>query len=98
MIYTSGVWNAKEGHEDEFANRWEASVDQFAPDLPGVVFRLLRDVDNPSRFVSVAGPWRNVEQVDAVRSSPRFQESMAANQEILAGFELSTYQLVVEVS
>ena len=98
MIYTSGVWNAKEGHEDEFARRWEASVDRFAPDLPGVVFRLLRDVENPSRFVSVAGPWRNIEQVDGIRNSAQFQESMAASQEALEGFELSTYQLVVEVS
>ena len=98
MIYTSGVWTVKPGREDEFTRFWQESVDHVSPDLPGIVFRLLRDSENPSRFVSVAGPWRNVEQVNAMRSSQEFQDSMAAGQELLDGMEILTYKLVVEVS
>ena len=98
MVFSSGIWNTKEGQEDEFVRLWQASVDAFAPDLPGVVFRLLRDVESPSRFVSFAGPWRSVEQVNGVRNSAAFKESMAAAGEVLEGFEVSTYEVVVEVS
>ncbi len=98
MIYTSGVWSVKEGREEEFARAWQQSVDGMSLDYPGIVFRLLRDVENESRFISVAGPWRNIEQVTEVRSSQRFQDSMSALQEVLAGMEIATYEVVAEVS
>ena len=44
--------------EDEFEKEWQVSADRMSPDLPGVVFRLFRDSENGSRFVSLAGPWR----------------------------------------
>ena len=66
-VYTSGLWNVKEGHEDDFARRWQASVDHLALEYPGITFRLLRDAGNPRRFVSVGGPWRGAEQIEAAR-------------------------------
>lgn len=97
-MYTSGVWNVKEGRGDEFKRGWQASVDGISLEHPGVAFRLLRDVENPVRFVSVVGPWRNIEQVNAVRESERFRESVAAMADLLDSYELSTYELAVEVS
>ena len=98
VVYTAGVWNVKEGREDEFARRWQESVDAAALELPGIVFRLLRDVENPRRFVSNAGPWRSLEQVNAIRSSEAFQQSMASMAELLDSYEVSTFELVLEVS
>jgi len=97
-MYTSGVWNARTGKDDEFARRWQESVDGLSQDLPGVTFRLLQDAENPSRFLSVAGPWRNREQFEATRASDEFQASMASIDDVLESYEIRTYELVVQVS
>jgi quinol monooxygenase YgiN len=97
-VYTSGVWNVKAGKETEFAREWEASADRMSPDLPGVVFRLLRDTESPSRFVSLAGPWRNREQIDAMRASDQFQGMMSSMQPLLESYEPFVYEPMIEIS
>ena len=97
-MYTSGIWNVKAGREDDFARTWQASVDRMSLELPGIVFRLLRDEDVPSRFVSVVGPWRTREQFETTRSSEGFQAMVASASELLDSYEISVYDLVVEVS
>jgi heme-degrading monooxygenase HmoA len=97
-VYTSGVWVVKKGHEDEFVRRWQASVDQLALQYPGITFRLLRDVDQPQRFVSIGGAWRNPEQIAVARSLPSYQEAMKEVEAVLASGEVSTFELAAEVS
>jgi len=97
-MYTSGVWNVKPGMDDAFARGWQATVDRTSLEHPGLVFRLLRDVDRPGRFVSVVGPWRNREQFESVRVSDAFKESINAMSDLLDSFEISAYELAVEVS
>lgn len=97
-MYTSAVWNVKEGHEGEFRRRWQESVDAASLELPGIVFRLLRDAENPRRFASNAGPWRGPEQISAMRGSPEFKAGMASIAEHLDSYEISTWELVAEVS
>lgn len=97
-MYTSAVWNVKEDHEDEFKRRWQESVDAASLDLPGIVFRLLRDVESTRRFTSNAGPWRGLEQIAAMRDSSEFRASMASMSEHLDSYEISTWELVAEVS
>lgn len=97
-MYTSGVWIVKEGSEDEFARRWQASADQLALEFPEITFRLLRDTENRRRFVSVGGAWRSAEQIEAARNLPSFQEAMADIESLLEGGEISTYELVAEIS
>lgn len=98
MICTSGIWLVKEGREDDFARRWQESADSVALDFPDVKFRLLRDQGNPRRFVSLGEGWRNVEQVEAARSSPSFQDSMASIWRLLESGEISILKLAVEIS
>lgn len=97
-MYTSAVWVVKKGHEDEFARRWQEAVDQLVLRFPGITFRLLRDVDDPRRFVSVGGAWRNAEQIAAARSEPSYQEAMSALDRILESGEVSTFELAAEIS
>jgi quinol monooxygenase YgiN len=97
-VYTSGIWTVKAGREEEFARTWQESVDRLVLEFPGVTFRLLRDTENPRRFVSFGGAWRNAEQIAASRSLPAFQEAMAAVQELLDSVEITTYELVAEIS
>jgi quinol monooxygenase YgiN len=97
-VYTSGVWLVKEGKEDEFARRWQQMADGLVLDFPDVKFQLLHDRANPRRYVSLGEGWRNVEQVQAARSTPAFQDSMAAIWRVLESGEVSDLDLVAEVS
>jgi quinol monooxygenase YgiN len=88
----------KKGREDEFARRWQEGADRTSLDFDNVKFQLLRDRENRQRFVSLAEGWRNAEQIEAARSSPSFQDSMASIWRILESGEITTLDLVAEVS
>jgi quinol monooxygenase YgiN len=97
-MYTSGVWIVKQGREDDFARRWQESADRLALDFPDVKFMLLRDRENPRRFISLGEGWRTEDEIEAARSSPDFQDAMAAVWRMLDTGELTTLDLVSEVS
>ena len=97
-VYTSGVWLVKQGREDDFARRWQESANAVALDHANVKFMLLRDRENPRRFLSLGEGWRNQEQIDAARSTPSFQDSMASIWRLLESGEMSTCDLVAEIS
>jgi quinol monooxygenase YgiN len=98
VICTSGTWLVKAGREDEFARRWEESASNLSLEFPDVTFRLMRDRDDPRRFMSFGEGWRNLEQVEAARSLPSFQDSMASMWRLLESGEMTTLELAVEIS
>jgi quinol monooxygenase YgiN len=98
VICTTGIWIVKEGREDEFAHRWEESASNLSREFPDVTFRLLRDRADPRRFVSLGEGWRNIEQVDAARELPSFQDAMSSMWRMIESGDLSTLDLVVEIS
>ena len=97
-MYTSGVWTVKKGREDEFERRWQEAANGSSLEFPEVKFMLLRDREDPRRFMSIAEGWRNAEQIEAARSTPAYQDAMAAIWRVLDEGELSTLELVAEVS
>jgi quinol monooxygenase YgiN len=97
-VYTSGVFIVKEGREDEFARRWQESTDGSVLEFPDVKFMLFRDAENPRRFLSLGEGWRNAEQIEAARSTPGYQDAMAAVWRTLESGEIATLKLVAEVS
>jgi len=98
MLCTSGIWVVKAGREDDFARRWQEGADSLSLDFSDVRFRLLRDRENPQRFMSFGEGWRNAEQIEAARSAPSFQDSMASIWRLLESGEIATLDLVAEVS
>jgi quinol monooxygenase YgiN len=97
-VYASGAWVVKEGHEEEFARIWQTVADEAALEYAGVTFRLLRDAENPRRFVAFSGPWRSAEQIAAARALPSFAQLMGGVHEIVESAELSTFELAAEIS
>ena len=93
-IYTVGIWTVKAGREEEFVAAWRAMGEATLADFPAAQGRLLRDLDNPRRFVSF-GPW---ESLETWRASAPFQEGVARIRELLDAFEPGTYELSTEVS
>ena len=98
MLCTSGIWTVKAGREDDFARRWEESASNLSLEFPDVTFRLLRDHDDPRRFVSLGESWRNLEQIEASRSLPVFQDAMSAIWRMLEAGDMATLELAVEIS
>jgi quinol monooxygenase YgiN len=94
----SGVWIVKKGRESDFARRWQEAADSVSLDYPDVTFRLMRDHENPLRFISLADGWRSLEQIEAARGLPAFQDAMASIWRLLESGEISTLDLVAEIS
>lgn len=97
-MFTSGMWIAKEGQEAEFVRRWQRNADVASLTAPGVSFRLLRDADDPRRFVSVCDGWRSRDQIAEARGTPEFLETAAELQKVLERSEFSILELAAEVS
>ena len=90
--YTHSTWRVKPGLEDEFVRRWEDLAHWSA--LQGLTSRakLLRDIDEPSRF----GPWESIESVRRWRAAPGFHGRVARLQEVLDDFDPRTLEVVSE--
>jgi heme-degrading monooxygenase HmoA len=94
-IYTHSMWCVRPGLEDEFVRRWEELADWSG--LQGLAARakLLRDTDDPCRFVSF-GPWGSIDAVRHWRGAAGFHERVARLQEVLDDFDPRTLELVSE--
>jgi heme-degrading monooxygenase HmoA len=94
--YTSGLWRVKPGHADEFVAAWTAFV-EWAKEQPGSgTFRLVRDVEDPERFLSFA-PWESFEAQNAWKQTDEFAAGMRAVRRHVDSFEPSTFELVKQV-
>lgn len=96
MIYTTGIWTVRQGSDDEFVRIWRdmalGMADEFA-----VVPRLMRDVDHPGLYFTIAGPWRDAQQVSEALASARFADARTALRDHLESIAISTYELVAEI-
>jgi heme-degrading monooxygenase HmoA len=93
--YTHSTWRVKPGLEDEFVRRWEELADWSGWQGLTARAKLLRDTDDPSRFVSF-GPWGSIDAVWRWRGAPGFHERIARLQEVLDDFDPRTLELVSE--
>jgi len=94
--YTSGVWRVKPGREEDFVARWGELAEWASSEFPSAGRpTLLRDMDEPRRFVSF-GAWEDMEQIDAFRRHAEFARHVARIQEALDGFTPVTYEAVIE--
>jgi hypothetical protein len=77
QVFTLGVWRAKPGQGKSFIEAWKALGEVFAqlPDPPAGVGTLLQSVSDPNLFYSF-GPWRRLEDIQAMRGNPAAQEGI----------------------
>src|SRR5439155_19112737 len=82
--YTSGTWVVKRGEEEGFIQAWTAFV-TWASSMPGSgTFRLVRDLDHPSNYMSFA-PWESLEAQSAWKELPRVPRAHRKSPESLRG-------------
>jgi heme-degrading monooxygenase HmoA len=95
--YTSGTWLVKDGEDDAFVLAWTEFV-EWAREMPGSgTFRLVRDHDQPRRYLSFA-PWESFEAQRTWKELPEFPERIGRVRQHCESFEPSTLELVTRVS
>lgn len=93
--YSHTTWIVKPGHEEEFVRLWGEFEEWSAAEGLSARAKLLRDVDEPSRFISF-GPWETRAAIRRWRALPGFHEHVAQLGEVLERFDAHTLQEVTE--
>jgi heme-degrading monooxygenase HmoA len=94
--YTSGMWLVKPGEEDAFVQAWTEFV-EWGSGFPGSgMFRLVRDLEVPGRYMSFC-PWESFEAQQAWKEDPEFRERIGRVRAHCEEFEPSTLELSAEV-
>jgi heme-degrading monooxygenase HmoA len=94
--YTSGTWTVKPGEEDAFVAAWTEFV-TWASEIPGSgTFRLARDVEQPSHFLSF-GSWESNEAQHAWTEHREFPERLGRVRAHCDDFHASSYEVVTTV-
>ena len=95
--YTHGQWIVKPGEEDAFVQEWTSFV-TWASEMAGSgTFRLVRDTDQPQRYMSFA-PWESFESQAAWKSTPEFRERIGRVRAHCEDFTPSVFELVTTVN
>ena len=95
--YTSGTWTVKPGEEDAFIQEWRDFVTWASSFSGSGEFRLVRDLDRPSSYLSIA-PWESFEAQQAWKEQPEFRERIMRVRAHCEDFQPSTYELVTRVA
>jgi heme-degrading monooxygenase HmoA len=94
--YTNGIWLAKAGEEDDFVAAWREFA-SWARTMPGCgTLRLVRDLDQPARFMSFA-PWESFEAQRDWKENDEFRERIMRVRRHVDDFTPSTFELVTQV-
>ena len=93
--YSHTTWLVKPGQEDSSSAAWAEFAAWSEAEGLTAQARLLRDVDEPRRFVSF-GPWETLSAIRRWRALPGFQEHAALLGEVLESFEAHTLEHVAE--
>ena len=91
--YTHTSWVVKEGREDEFVERWREWADWTRRQGLASQAMLLRDVDDPRRFISF-GPWESIQAVSNWRAQAGYHERVVKLGEVVDHFEPRTPEVV----
>ena len=95
-VYTLGIWTVKNGREGEFVDAWRDLAERTKSDFPDETATLLRDRDQPNRFISF-GPWDTLEQIERWRGSETFKQAVGTIRAMLENFEAHTMDLAAEI-
>lgn len=96
-IYTLSTWRVRPGKEAEFVAAWKELGRVFSqlPHRPTDRGTLVQSLEDPTLFHSF-GPWHSVEDVEAMRASPRAQQGLHRLSELCEDSSSGTFRVVAE--
>jgi heme-degrading monooxygenase HmoA len=92
-VFTLGIWTVKIGREEDLVRAWQELADRTKDDFPDEAATLLRDQDQPNRFISF-GPWESLAQIEQWRASETFQQGVGKIRALLEDFTPHTMDVV----
>jgi heme-degrading monooxygenase HmoA len=96
-IFTHGTFEVEPGNEEEFIKAWSEFA-AWVSNRPGArTLRLVRDVRNAGRFVSV-GQWDDADSIRAWKSSAEFKERLGRVVSQATAFEPTEQVTVAKVT
>lgn len=94
MLYTSGFWHVRDGHETEFIQAWARFSEWSVQNATGSPWaKLLRRDGDPRRFLSF-GPWDSADNIAEWRATPQFKAFVAEVEPMLEAFDPGVYEVV----
>jgi Antibiotic biosynthesis monooxygenase len=97
VVYTHATWRVRQGKEEEFVAAWNRLPDVFSclsnRPLGGTLIQSLSD---PQLFYSF-GPWKNLADVEAMRSDPECKEAFRKIIELCDEAEPGAYRVVADI-
>ena len=94
QLFTSGIWLAKEGKEEDFVREWGVFADwSIRKKLGSGEPYLLQDINNPRYFISF-GPWPDLATIGKWRQTKEFQTFVKKVKDLCEKFDPSTLKVV----
>lgn len=96
-VYTLGVWRVRPGREAEFITAWKDLGRIFAqlPQPPSDRGTLVQSLEDPTLFYSF-GPWKRLEDVEAMRANPRARDGIRALMALCSEATPGSFRVVAE--
>ena len=96
--YTVGMWRVKPGQEEEFIAAWRALGEIFRglPQPPVGKGLLVQSVADPALYYSF-GPWRSLEDIQAMSQSAQVQAGLEALARHCTEAQPGAYRVVAEL-
>jgi len=94
--YTNGTWTVKDGEHDAFVEEWTSFVNWGKTHAGAGTFRLVRNVDEPQRYMSFAD-WESFDAQKAWKSEPEFKERIGRVRSHCTEFQPLVYELVTRI-
>ena len=95
--YASGVWQVKEGKDEEFVKRWTEFLQWSRENFPAMVeANLLRDRNTAGHYVSFS-EWTDAASRDAWKQAPDFKARIGACVQLCDNMQGADYDLAVTV-
>ena len=96
-VYTLGVWRVKPGQEPAFIEAWRALgiIFRRLPKPPTGKGTLIQSLTDSCLFYSF-GPWRDLEDIQEMRSNPDAVEGIRLLRELCMEGSPGTFRVVAE--
>ena len=95
-MYTNGIWQVKEGQEENFKSLWKEFAKTGVKDKGALEGTLMQEYGNLKSFVSF-GVWENIESAKQLQNSPEMKSYLPKFDEICDSRQLKILKPVVKV-